>query len=295
MDYSTGQIKWKWSVGSTTETPFGNWAFSYDLAIADGKLYVGSVEHSPTQPLTRGNRLSCIDAFTGKSIWNVSGTFNNIYAGSQAIADGYLVTQNTNDGKMYCFGKGKTETTVSIQDDVVAKGNSVLIKGTVMDMSPAQEGTPAIADEYMSEWMNYVHMQRPEPMTSPTDDNWGTAVDVTGVPVELRVVHLNGSVEWISTVSSDGYGMFGHEWSPPEEGLYKIMATFAGSDSYWPSTEETLLSVGPAPEPSVPVEPEPLPPPAEAPFITTEVAIIIAVAVVAVIGVAAFWILRKRQ
>jgi outer membrane protein assembly factor BamB len=291
FDVNTGATKWVSDIsGFTSELPYNTWAFYNNPKIADGKIFATTSEHTPTQPLPRGNRLFCMDANTGKAVWNVSGAIR-----PTAIAEGYLVGRSEYDGYMYVFGKGKSETSVMVGPKVIPKGSGVVIEGTVLDMSPAQAGTPAIADKDMSAWMNYKHMQRLEPGTTPNYDTWGTDVDVTGVPVELRVVHPNGNEEWISTVTSDGQGVFGHEWTPPSEGLYRIIANFTGSSSYWPSKAETVLSVGPAPEPSVPVEPEPVPPPAEAPFITTEVAIIIAVAVVAVIGVAAFWILRKRE
>ena len=64
-----------------------------------------------------------------------------------------------------------------------------------------------------------------------------------------------------------------------------------GSESYWMSSAQTALGVTAAPSPSGPIEPEP----AEAPLISTEVAIIAAVVVAAIIGIVAFWVLRKRK
>lgn len=55
-----------------------------------------------------------------------------------------------------------------------------------------------------------------------------------------------------------------------------------------------ISSAEPAPEepaPAQPIEPEP----SEAPLITTEIAIIAAIAVAVIIGIAAYWILRKRK
>jgi hypothetical protein len=129
--------------------------------------------------------------------------------------------------------------------------------------------------------MEFVYMQQPCPET------------YNGVPVKLEVFSEDGSYSELGTVTSNSYGDFVYEWTPPDEGIYTIMATFAGSDSYWSSYDATYISVGPAPAPSGPIEPEPTEP-TEAPLITTELAIIIAV-VVAVIGVAAYWMLRKRK
>ena len=53
------------------------------------------------------------------------------------IADGYL-TASGYDGYTYVFGKGKSETTVTAPDVAVPKGTAITIKGTVLDMSPAQ-------------------------------------------------------------------------------------------------------------------------------------------------------------
>jgi hypothetical protein len=137
----------------------------------------------------------------------------------------------------------------------------------------------------MSEWMEYLYMQQPCPES------------YTGVAVKLEAFGEDGSYVDIGYVTSDPYGNFMAAWTPPDEGLYTVMATFAGSDSYWSSYAATGLSVGPAAAPSVPIEPEPTEPtePVEAPFITTEVAIILAVVAVAVIGVAAYLVLRKRK
>ena len=48
------------------------------------------------------------------------------------------------------------------------------------------------------------------------------------------------------------------------------------------------------PEPEEPEEPTEPEQPAETPLISTEVAIVAAVAIVAVLGIATFWILRRR-
>jgi hypothetical protein len=274
LEDTTGNLKWKFHVGNTTETVFGNWVPYHDAAVADGKLYFGTTEHTPTQPRIRGNKMFCIDAHTGDEIWRLSSAIE-----PEGIAEGYLVGVGENDGLMYAFGKGKTETTVSIQNNVVTKGSSVLIEGTVMDMSPAQPNTPAVSDEDMSEWMDYLHMQKPA--------SW----DVSGVPVKLIVVHPDGNVEWIYTRTTDMYGNFGHMYVPPTEGLYKVIAQFDGSKSYWPSTAETMVGVTPGSSPAQQFSWQEL---TEAP-ITTEVAIIAAVAVGIVIGVAGYWALRKRQ
>ncbi len=69
-----------------------------------------------------------------------------------------------------------------------------------------------------------------------------------------------------------------------------ILASFKDSGAYYGSTDTTYLAVGPAPSAAVPIEPE-IP---AAPFITTELAIILAV-VVAVIGIVGYLVIKKRK
>jgi hypothetical protein len=104
----------------------------------------------------------------------------------------------------------------------------------------------------------------------------------------------------LGRTTSTSSGVFGLTIEPPVPGLYKIIATFDGTDSYWGSCAETYMYVGEAPTSGTPIEPEPpteqpTEPEPEAPFITTEIAIIAAVAIIAVVGVAAYWLLRRRQ
>jgi hypothetical protein len=52
-------------------------------------------------------------------------------------------------------------------------GNNVLVEGTVIDISAGTKqhvqaarfphGVPAVSDESMGEWMEYVYMQKPRP------------------------------------------------------------------------------------------------------------------------------------
>ena len=74
------------------------------------------------------------------------------------VADGYLISYNIYDGHVYCFGRGPSATTVTADPVVSDLGSSVMIRGTVTDQSEGSKGTPAIADEYMSEWMEYIYM-----------------------------------------------------------------------------------------------------------------------------------------
>jgi outer membrane protein assembly factor BamB len=285
FDVKTGKTLWEFDTPSAGfETAYGNTPVM-GTSVADGKVFV-STGHTHLKPLFRDTRLYALDESTGEEIWSIL----NFHTGMPTIiADGCLVTANAYDNRIYCFGKGVTETTVAAEPKIIAKGNSVMIEGTVTDQSPGNTnrgipaaGTPAIADEYMTEWMEYLYMQQPCPAY------------YEGVDVKLEVLDPNGNFYEIDTVKSDGSGMFKKMWTPDVEGEYTIIATFEGSESYWRSYAETVIGVTEAPAPSGPIEPEPTEP-TEAPLITTELAIIIAVIVVAVIGVAAYWVLRKRK
>ena len=197
-------------------------------------------------------------------------------------------------------------------------GSSVVIEGTVTDQSPGAKDTPAISDEDMTEWMEYLYMQQAKPE------------DAKGVQVKLTAIDPNGNYQDIGEVTTDLNGNFGKMWTPPVPGEYHITATFEGSESYWPSDATTYMGVTEAPSPAQPIEPEPTEPvptepvptepvptepvptepaptepepaepeptePTEAPlFSTTDLAIIAAVVVAVVIGIAAYWILRKRK
>jgi outer membrane protein assembly factor BamB len=291
----TGEVLWTYTATNVGyESPYGNYPI-YVTAIADGKLYTTTGEHSITQPMWRGPNLRCLDANTGNELWKIA--FFGADGGAHltgtniVMADGYVVGLNYYDNQIYCLGKGPSATTVTVQDDVVSKGDSVLIKGIVTDQSPGTkttevmakspnaEGVPCVADGYQEDWMEYLYMQQ----ACPTY--------YEGVDVKLEVLDPNGNFYEIGTVKSDGSGMFKKMWTPDVEGEYTIVATFEGSRAYYRSFAETAIGVGPAPEPSGPIEPEPT----EAPLITTEVAIIVAAVIVAVAVIVGFWIIRKRK
>ncbi len=153
-----------------------------------------------------------------------------------------LLIVPSSDGRSFVFGKGKSQTSVVVSQDVAAKGLTVLIKGTVLDMSPAQPCTPCVSKESMSTWMEYLHFQY------PIDGIWHNET-ITGVPVTLTAIGEDGSYFDIGTVVTDGYsGTFGVAWTPPKEGTYRIVAAFAGDESYSSSSAATWITVGPPPE-----------------------------------------------
>lgn len=275
---SDGSTAWKFYSGDTTETPYGTWAFWWGPIVADGKVYAGTGEHSPTQPLTRGNRLFCVDAETGEFEWSIAGMFKPM-----AIAEGYFLAVNVYDGYLYCFGKGQTTTTVSASPKITAKGSAIMIEGSVIDNSPAQFGKPAVSADSQTGLMEYLHMQKPQP------------TNTTGVPVKLTAIDKNGNEFEIGEVTSDGNGLFKKMWIPTSEGEFTIKASFEGSESYWASVAETAVGVTSAsgaspamsPTPTAIVGPDALP--------NTSVYVYIAAAIVVIAVIVVAVVLRSRK
>jgi len=273
-DVETGEELWYFTPGSSgLETPFGTWVAHLGAArIAGDKLYYSTGVWHALSPYSRGDRLYCLDPFEGTMLWNYSGYFQ-----VGPVANGYLIGFNEYDQTYNCFAKGPSATTVSVQQNVIAKGDSALIEGTVTDQSPGTPGTPAISDVDMTQWMEYLHQQQPKPM------------DATGVPVMLLAMRSDGSIIDIGTVYSDINGHYEYLWTPPAQDVYKILASFLGSDAYWSSSAEAALGVTAAPE--APAQPEP----EEAPAYTAiDLAIIAAVAIAIIIGIVNLWALRKK-
>jgi hypothetical protein len=108
-------------------------------------------------------------------------------------------------------------------------------------------GVPAVSDDSQGEWMEYVYMQKPRP------------ADTVGVDVVLSVLDPNGNVYDIGTATTDASGMFKMLWAPLVPGEYTVIATFAGSESYWSSHAETAVGVTEAPAATPPPTPLPAP------------------------------------
>jgi len=275
-DIENGTELWKFTTGDAgVETPYGTWVGRFDSLWSDrgGKVYFSTGVWHPMKSYQRGDRLYAIDAKTGDCVWNYEG----FYWPMVMTGNGYVVAHNEYDQCIYCFNKGPSKTTVSASPTVLTEGSSVMIEGTVTDQTPISKDTPAIADKWMTQWMEYLHQQQPKPE------------EATGVPVLLFAMASDGSTIDLGSVTSDIMGHFKYLWTPPDEDTYSIFAVFPGSDSYWTSAAETALGVTAAP--AAPSEPEP----EEAPAYTAiDLAIIAAVAVAIIIGIINLWALRKK-
>ncbi|MFB3889850.1 MAG: PQQ-binding-like beta-propeller repeat protein [Candidatus Bathyarchaeia archaeon] len=303
-DTADGKLKWDYFFGSAGyETPYGTYPVYSGFTIADGKLYMTNDEHSPDAVPWRGGKFMCFDVYTGKLLWSIAGKLR-----MGAVSNGYYTSLQSLDGQIYTFGKGPSATTVSAPQAGVRKGEPVMITGTVTDQSPSSKGTPAISDESMTPWMEYLYMQRPRP------------TNATGVPVKVTCYDPNGNFQAIGTVTSDDGGSFGIAFTPPLEGSYYIRATFEGTQSYGDSYATTYMVVGPAaPAPAVvtptppvttatppastpppvttpptqSVSPSLPPPPEQAP--QTEMYVIAAVVVIIVVVAAVAAVILKRR
>jgi hypothetical protein len=258
------------------------YSFNGNGVVVDGKVYTRNSEHTATAPYTRGWSLHCLDAMTGDLIWKIG---NPMTPG--AAADGYLTAGNSYDGYLYVFGKGESETTVSAPGTEVPLGSAVMITGSVLDMSPAQPGTPCVSVGSMDTQMNYIHLQHPI-------DGLFNNETISGVDVALVAIGSDGSYEDLGTTTTDGYyGTFGFKWTPTAQVNYEIVASFEGSDAYGSSSASTYLTVGPAP--AAEVTPEPTTEEPVHPMFSTEALIVIGVIAIVAIAIIAYLVMRKPK
>ncbi|MCW4019126.1 MAG: PQQ-binding-like beta-propeller repeat protein [Candidatus Bathyarchaeota archaeon] len=313
-DITTGEVLWTYvphQVGF--ESPYGVYPITISC-IADGKIYLTSREHHQIGNLWRGTTLRCVNATDGSELWQLAS-----WGGNYVLSNGYLVGWNAYDNQIYCIGIGPSATTVNVQNDVVTKGNTVFIKGTVSDQSPGAikaaktfgylNGVPAVSDADQQGWMEYLYEQQSMP------------ADAQGVPVHLTAIDPNGNFQDLGTATTDIGGSYGIEWVPPVEGTYQVTATFAGSKSYGgsyattqfavqlPSAVSPVVTAAPSPS-TLPTQPtsaptsaptqSPAPSPSEAPQpptagMPTETYIAIGAAILVVVAAAAALVLRRRK
>jgi hypothetical protein len=251
-----GKVLWKYNnTNSGDETVWGNYPI-FISAIADGKVYAFNNEHSPNYPLYKGERVRCINASNGAELWTMlgwAGQSGGPGTATSILADGFLTYYSYYDNQIYSIGKGPSTTTVEAPLQGITQGQSIVIQGTVTDQSSGakkkvQTGefsvVPAVSDESMGKWMEYIYMQKPKP------------ADAKGVPVKLTAVDPNGNAIDIAIVTSETSGLYSYAWVPTIPGKYTITATFAGSNSYWPSSAQAAISVDAKPQAS-PITPPP--------------------------------------
>ncbi len=286
-DLKTGVLNWSWSAGSSgVDTPYGTWplgTFSRSI-LADGKLFVFS-GHDYTPPVFKGAKIYCLNATTGELIWS---SLSFSVSSGPVCTDGVMVNFNAYDNQIYAYGKGPTATTVEAPLTSSTFGDSIVIQGTVTDISPGTNeyvqtarfpnGVPAISDESQSAWMAYLYQQQPKP------------ADATGVPVTIDVIDSNDNYRNIGTATSDVDGFFSFDWQPDIPGKYTVIVTFAGSESYYASHAKAAFVVD---EPT-----SATPAPTQAPASLADQYLLPAtggiIAAIAIVGAAILLMLRKK-
>jgi outer membrane protein assembly factor BamB len=290
-DTTNGDLLWTYGNGGEGNSTSAGAQMAYGRyptmieAIGNGVVYTSVIEHTVNTPIYKGARARAVNATDGTEIWTLSD-----YGSSwtQAIADGFTTFMNGYDNQIYSVGRGPSATTVMVQNDIITHGEKVLVKGSVIDISAGTEqdeqaarfpsGVPAVSDESMSDWMEYVYQQKPRP------------TDTVGVEVVVSVLDPNTNCYEVGRATSDENGMFKVVFTPEVPGEYTVYASFEGSKGYWPSQAETFIDVEEAPAAT------PAPPPTPAPMTDTYVLGIGAGAIIAiiVIGMVIILMLRRR-
>jgi len=247
---TTGTLLWDYATPSMGNTGYWN---NIPIGVADfaaGNMYWTGSEHSPGPNLEPGFMIGDINATTGASIWNITfWSAGGGFGGGLPTADGYITALNAYDNQIYSFGKGPSDTTVQTPLGGVTQGQSFTVQGTVTDTSAGASqtaikarfpnGLPAVSDNSMTAWMEYVYMQNPIP------------ANVTGVNVSIDAIDPNGNVVHLGTTHSDYSGLYSFQVNPSMlsagSGTYTVIATFGGSNSYWPSYSESTFTLNSAP------------------------------------------------
>ena len=77
--------------------------------------------------------------------------------------------------------------------------------------------------------MEHVYQQQLEPLNT------------TGVPITISVLDANNNYRTIGTTTSTTLGTFALTWTPDIPGDFNVYASFAGSNSYYPSSAQTHI------------------------------------------------------
>ena len=290
-DVKDGTRLWNY----TCEDPYAEEQFSNNwwlrpMFVTDDYAYFGHLEHSANNPRPRGAPFICLNATSGELVWRIDGAFRQSRWGGRAIiGDSIIATQDTYNQQVYAIGKGPSRTTVAAPDVGVQLGGSLIISGSVTDVSPGTEeyaiaarfpnGVPAMSDASQSDWMLYVYKQFTKPM------------DAVGVDVDLSVVDANGNFRSIGSATTDVSGKYSLQWTPDIPGKYTVFATFAGSGAFFGSSDQSAFCVDSAPDATVAPTPEPAKV-SEMYFVPAIAGLFVLIIVVAIVMVVL--LLRKR-
>jgi len=290
-DITSGNVLWTYGNGgegnntnSGFQVPGPYPTFIY--AIANGLVYTMTTEHTIQTPLYKGSMVRAINATDGTEVWTLS-NYNGGGTSACAMADGFNAFFNGLDNEIYVVGRGPSATTAEAPMADITLGSGLVIRGTVTDISSGTEqneqskrfphGVPVASDSIMTDWMGYVYQQKPLP------------TDFQGVEVSIDVIDANGNYRTIGTATTDAKGFYSLRWTPDIEGKYTVIATFAGTKGYWPSSSETAFAVDPVVQAQATEYPQPVD--NTMTVVGIGVAMLIAIAIV---GAVIVLMLRKR-
>ena len=154
----------------------------------------------------------CLNATTGEEIWRIS-WFGVWWGGTCVIGDSIMAGLNAGyDNRIYSFGKGASATSVEASPKVSTDGSQVLLEGYITDLAPGlsqydiaarfPNGVPAVSEDSMTDFMQYVWMQYPRP------------TNTTGVSVTLAVIDPNNNYYEVGTATSDENGFYSCAFTP---------------------------------------------------------------------------------
>jgi hypothetical protein len=248
-DIKTGHVDWTYGNGGAGNSTYAGLNVFYGdyptqiQSIANGVIYMATDEHTMPNPFYKGCLITLLNATTGQEIntlsnypseWSTPGT-------AFIVSDGYIACMNGLDQNIYSIGRGPSATTVSAPNLSADSGQAIIISGMVTDVSAGTQqtqqaanfrnGVPCSSDASMKDWMGYVYQQKPLP------------TNFTGVNVSINVVDANGNFRTIGTATTDYTGAYTLVWQPDIPGKYSVIATFAGTNGYWPSSATAAFNV----------------------------------------------------
>jgi outer membrane protein assembly factor BamB len=294
INTSNGTVMWTYGnggEGNSTNSGFGvpGPYPTFVNAIGNDVVYAVTSEHTIETPLYKGSLVRAINATDGTEIWTISGYVGEFGSMSFAIADGYANYFNGLDNQIYTLGRGPSSMSVQAPLTSVTAGQNVVIQGNVIDVSSGTQqneqiarfpnGVPVASDASMKDWMGYMYQQKPLP------------TNFTGVDVSIDAIDPNCNTIHIGSATTDASGHYQFTWTTPNvPGEYRITASFAGTNGYWPSYAETGATVG---EVQATTTPPPAPESNTNMYVLASAAAILVLLVV--IGAVLAIMLRKRS
>jgi hypothetical protein len=255
--------------------------------VGGGLVFTGT-SNSHGDQLFRGGELYALNTTTGAVVWSIDDFYSQGHAGSNSLADGYLVAFNAYDNQLYCIGQGPSKTTISAPSVGVTTASPIVITGSVTDIAAGTQqdavasnypnGLPCVSDASQSQFMEAVYMQQQMPN------------NVTGVPVTFSVVDSNGNHYDIGTTTTNPSGTYGLTWTPPIPGDYAVTAAFDGTNSYYGSSATTYVHASDASTPTA--SPLPIAQPSYETYIA--LASIGTIAAIAIVGALILLAIKKR-